>query len=134
LVNSRCILPNGGYYNDLKMDNDFNNTDSSKSFLWRGLGSLYFLKNKYLLAGSFFLVWMIFFNEKDLISEFKRKAKLKELQKSEQHLSETIKETKFELSQLKTNAQTIEKYAREKYLMKKDNEDLFIISPGDANK
>jgi len=116
------------------MNNDFNNTDSSKSFLWRGLGRLYFLKNKYLLAGSFFLVWMIFFNEKDLISEFKRKAKLKELQKSEQHLSETIKETKFELSQLKTNAQTIEKYAREKYLMKKDNEDLFIISPGDANK
>ncbi len=83
---------------------------------------------------SFFLVWMFFFNEKDLISEFKRKAKLNDLQKSEQHLSETIKETKFELSQLKTNAQTIEKYAREKYLMKKDNEDLFIISPEDANK
>jgi cell division protein DivIC len=116
------------------MEKDFNNTGSSKSFLWKGLGSLYFLRNKYLLAGSFFLVWMIFFNEKDLISEFKRKAKLRELQKSEQHLSETIKETKFELSQLKTNAQTIEKYAREKYLMKKDNEDLFVISPEDANK
>lgn len=116
------------------MENDFNNTGSSKSLFWRGLGRLYFLRNKYLLAGSFFLVWMIFFNEKDLISEFKRKIKLKELQKSEQHLSETIKETKFELSQLKTNAHTIEKYAREKYLMKKDNEDLFVISPEDANK
>jgi len=77
---------------------------------------------------------MIFFNEKDLISEFKRKAKLKDLQKSEQRLSEIIKETKFELSQLKTNAQTIEKYAREKYLMKKDNEDLFVISPVGPNK
>ncbi len=91
-------------------------------------------KNKYLLAGSFFLVWMFFFNEKDLISEFKRKDKLKALQKSEQQLSETIKDTKQELSQLKTNAQTIEKYAREKYLMKKDNEDLFIISSGETNK
>jgi len=86
------------------------------------------------LAGVFFLVWMFFFNEKDLISEFKRKEKLKELQKSEKHLSEIIKETKQELGQLKTNAQTIEKYAREKYLMKKDNEDLFIISEKDANK
>ena len=87
-----------------------------------------FLKNKYLLTGAFFLVWMFFFNEKDLISEFKRKAKFKELQKSEQHLTEIIKETSLELSQLKTNAQTIEKYAREKYLMKKDNEDLYIIA------
>ena len=118
----------------LTMEKDLNTTDSSKSFFLRGLRSLYFLKNKYLLAGSFFLVWMFFFNEKDLISEFKRKAKLKELQKSEEHLSETIKETKYELSQLKTNAQTIEKYAREKYLMKKDNEDLFVISLEDANK
>ncbi len=118
----------------LTMEKDLNTTDSSKSLFLRGLRSLYFLKNKYLLAGSFFLVWMFFFNEKDLISEFKRKAKLKELQKSEEHLSETIKETKYELSQLKTNAQTIEKYAREKYLMKKDNEDLFVISLEDANK
>jgi len=91
-------------------------------------------KNKYLLAGVSFLVWMLFFNEKDLFSELKKKDKLKELQKSEKHLSKIIKETKQELGQLKTNAQTIEKYAREKYLMKKDNEDLFIISAKDANK
>ncbi len=86
------------------------------------------------MAGVSFLVWMLFFNEKDLFSELKKKDKLKELQKSEKHLSKIIKETKQELGQLKTNAQTIEKYAREKYLMKKDNEDLFIISAKDANK
>ncbi len=95
---------------------------------------IFVFKNKYLLAATFFLVWMFFFNEKDLISEFKRKDKLNALQKSEQQLSETIKDTKLELSQLNTNAQTIEKYAREKYLMKKDNEDLFIISSGETNK
>ena len=101
--------------------------------LWRSVARL-FLKNKYLLTGSFFLVWMLFFNDKDLISEFKRKEKLKELQQSEEHLGATISETKQELSQLKTNAQTIEKYAREKYLMKKDNEDLFIFPAREANK
>ena len=94
----------------------------------KALRRLLFLKNKFLLAAAFFLVWMLFFNEKDLFSELKKKNKLKELQKSEAHLSETIKETKEELSQLKSNARTIEKYAREKYLMKKDNEDLFILS------
>ena len=116
------------------MEKDLNITDSPKSFLKKGLGGLSFLKNKFLLAGSFFLVWMLFFNEKDLVTEIKRRDKLKELQKSEEHLSELIKDTKKELGQLKTNAQTIEKYAREKYLMKKDNEDLFIIASNDANK
>jgi len=86
------------------------------------------LKNKYLLAGCFFIVWMFFFDPKDWGLAVDKSLKLKELQKSEEHLTKTIKETKEELDQLKTNAQTIEKYAREKYLMKKENEDLFIIA------
>ncbi len=88
----------------------------------------FWLKNKYLLAGCFFIVWMVFFDPKDWGLAVDKSLKLKELQKSEEHLTKTIKETKEELYQLKTNAQTIEKYAREKYLMKKDNEDLFIMS------
>jgi len=71
---------------------------------------------------------MFFFDPKDIHSDLSRREKLKELQKSEQHLTQQITETKAELKQLETNAQTIEKYAREKYLMKKDNEDLFIVS------
>lgn len=92
------------------------------------------LTNKYLLAGSFFLAWMLFFDLKDWSNEYKRTSRFHELQKSEQHLSGLITETKQELGLLKTNAQTIEKYAREKYLMKKDNEDLFIFSGINAGK
>lgn len=88
-----------------------------------------FLKNKYFLTGSFFIIWITFFNMKDLATDFSRRLKLKELQKSEQHLINEIAATRNELGQLKANAQTIEKYAREKYLMKKDNEDLFILNP-----
>src|SRR4051812_37020046 len=87
------------------------------------------LKNKYLIAGLAFLAWMFWFDPKDIPSDLARRAKYRELQKSEKHLSELIADTKNELTQLKTNAQTIEKYAREKYLMKKDNEDLFVIAP-----
>ena len=86
------------------------------------------LKNKYLLSGCFFIVWMFFFDPKDWGLAYDKHEKLKELQKSEQHLTGIIADTRQELGQLKTNAQTIEKYAREKYLMKKDNEDLFIVS------
>ncbi len=86
------------------------------------------LKNKYLIAGVFFAVWMFWFDPKDIRSDFARRDKYKELQQSEKHLNSLISATKLELNQLKTNAQTIEKYAREKYLMKKDNEDLFVFS------
>ena len=117
------------------MENNFNDTGSSKAPIKvGGFGRFSWLKNKYLLAGSFFIVWMFFFDPKDWGVAFEKNAKLKELQNSELHLSNTIQETKEELSQLKTNAQTIEKYAREKYLMKKDNEDLFIISSPTTTK
>ena len=86
------------------------------------------LKNKYVHAAVFFIVWMFFFDPKDWGVAFDKNAKLKSLQQTEGHLSAVIKVTKQELEQLKTNAGTIEKYAREKYLMKKDNEDLFIVT------
>lgn len=85
------------------------------------------LKNKYLLAGAFFLVWMSFFDPKDIASNVEHRAKFRELQSSKKHLTQLIAETEGELDQLKTNAQSIEKYARENYLMKKDNEDLFVV-------
>ena len=80
-------------------------------------GVFSFIKNKYLIAAACFLVWMTFFDPKDwgLISG--RREKLHELQKSEQRLDQQIAETRNELNLLKTNAQTIETYAREKYLM-----------------
>ena len=86
------------------------------------------LKNKYFIASAIFLVWMMFFDLKDwgLISA--RKEKLRDLEKSEKHLSSLIAETQKELNLLKTSALTIERYARENYLMKKDNEDVFIVN------
>ena len=92
------------------------------------------VKNKYLLTGVFFIVWMLFFDPKDILSDMERREKLNELEKSEQHLKNLISESGTELDQLKNNAQSLEKYAREKYMMKKDNEDLFIIAPASENK
>ena len=77
---------------------------------------------------------MLFFDFKDVLSAFERRDKLNELQNSEQHLKQLITESNTELNLLKNNAQSIEKYAREKYLMKKDNEDLFIVSTVSQNK
>lgn len=96
-------------------------------------GTFSIIKNKYFLAIALFLIWMIFFDPKDWRLISARSNKLTELEKSEKHLDNLIKDTRIELDLLKTNAQTIEKYAREKYYMKKDNEDLFIVQ-SEVNK
>lgn len=93
-----------------------------------------FLKNKYLIAGVFFLVWIFFFDPKDIPSSINRIETYKKLQQTELNLNKKIAETRKDLDLLKTNPQTIEKYARENYMMKKDNEDLFIIAPPQESK
>ncbi len=87
-----------------------------------------FFTDKYLITGIAFAVWMLFFDRNDITLQLKRVHELKKLKESEKVMDKQITDTKQELSQLKTNPETLEKYAREKYLMKKDNEDLFIIT------
>jgi len=86
------------------------------------------LKNKYLLTLAGFVVWMLFFDDRDFyVTCFKQRQELADLRKSKQYYEQQIADTRKELDQLKINVFTIEKYAREKYLMKRDNEDLFVI-------
>ncbi|GGB09224.1 FtsB family cell division protein [Puia dinghuensis] len=86
------------------------------------------LPNKYLLTAVGFTVWILFFDTRDFItSHFRERGELQKLEKSKRYYEQQIAATKQELDQLKTNPAVLEKYAREKYLMKRDNEDLFIL-------
>jgi cell division protein FtsB len=84
--------------------------------------------NKYLITGIAFAVWMMFFDRNDLPLQIRRILDLNKLKQSEKNMALQISNTQKELDLLKTNPETLEKYAREKYLMKKDNEDLYIIT------
>lgn len=84
--------------------------------------------NKYLITGITFAIWMLFFDKNDLSLQLKRVNELHKLQESEKVMDNQIADTKHELKLLKTNPETLEKYAREKFMMKKDNEDLYIIT------
>ncbi len=84
--------------------------------------------NKYLITGMCFAIWMLFFDRNDLSLQLKRVNELHKLQESEKVMDNQIADTKHELKLLKTNPETLEKYAREKFMMKKDNEDLYIIT------
>lgn len=81
-----------------------------------------------MLTATGFAVWMLFFDSRDFItSHFREKGELNRLQQSKKYYEQQIAATKQELEQLKSNPAILEKYAREKYLMKRDNEDLFVI-------
>jgi cell division protein DivIC len=86
-----------------------------------------FLRNKFFIAALGFSAWLLFFDKNDFFAQRERKQELKALQESKRHyLSEIKKEREF-AENLKNDPATIEKFAREKYGMKRDNEDLFLI-------
>lgn len=86
------------------------------------------LKNKYVLTLGAFLVWMIFFDDRDVITtHFKHRNELKRLEEGKAYYQQEISKTRADLQELKSDPAILEKYAREKYRMKRDNEDLFII-------
>jgi cell division protein DivIC len=86
------------------------------------------LKNKYFLAFVAFVVWMIFFDTNSLKRQRILNARIGEIKGMRTfYISEIAKNNK-EIYELDSNPETIEKYAREKYLMKKDSEDVFIVT------
>ncbi len=91
------------------------------------------LKNKYLIAIAVFAVIMLFLDKNDLYTQVARNKELKDLQQSKKHYTQEISELKAIKTNLEKDPRTIEKYARENYFMKKDNEDVFIIPEKPVN-
>jgi len=84
-------------------------------------------RNFYIVTGVCFLFWMTFLDSNDFISRFKMGAKLRSLENEKEYYKEKIADVEKDRSELMTNKELLEKFAREKYLMKKEKEDLFII-------
>ncbi len=91
-------------------------------------------KNKYAIALLAFIVWMIFFDRNDCISQFSAKKKLNKLEKDRIYYVEEVKKNEEDMKNLMTNPKNLEKFGREKYLMKKDNEEVFVIVKEDKEK
>ncbi|TAH01259.1 MAG: septum formation initiator family protein [Sphingobacteriales bacterium] len=84
-------------------------------------------KNKYLITGSVFLVWMLFFDRNDLASQLDYRDDVNKLKAEKEFYIKEIAQVEKDLTELTTDQQKLEKFAREKYLMKKDNEDVFVV-------
>jgi cell division protein FtsB len=85
------------------------------------------LKNKYLLTVIALGVWVIFFDKNDLRTELELRKDVKKLEEERNYFAKEIDNITSDIKELYTNPKTLEKFAREKYLMKRDNEDIFVI-------
>jgi cell division protein DivIC len=86
------------------------------------------LKNKYLLATFVFMVLILFLGRNDLFTQLSRQKELQQLNQSKEHYNQLIELERKELEGLEKNPASLEKTAREKYYMKKDGEEIFIVS------
>jgi len=86
-----------------------------------------FLRNKYILAIIIFLLWIILLDANNLIDRIKQMNQLRKLEKEKEYYTKKIEEEREKLNRLRTDDGYLEKFAREQYLMKKKDEDLFIV-------
>lgn len=85
------------------------------------------LRNKYVFTSLLFLLWLLFFDQNNLTDRGKTAREYDQLIEEKNYYLKTIEEDRRRINELKTDADNLEKFAREQYLMKKDNEDIFII-------
>ena len=84
-------------------------------------------RNFYFLTGLFFFVWMAFLDSNKLRARFNLTSKLNSLENEKEYYEEQIKEVEKDRNELFGTRESLEKFAREKYLMKKETEDVFIV-------
>lgn len=84
-------------------------------------------KNKYLLTTVIFFVWLFMFDSNNLLDRIRMVRELNSLNTDREYYMEKAMQDSIRLNELKTDNANLEKFAREQYLMKRDNEDIFVI-------
>jgi len=92
------------------------------------------LFNKYLITTVAFVVWMVFFDSNNMMTRNRIQEKLDLLDQEKQFYLQEIKKDSTLTLQLLTDSTQLEKFARENYLMKRDNEDLFLVIDTTADR
>jgi len=93
------------------------------------------LRNRYILTTVLFLVWIILLDSNNLLARIKDMKELKNLKNDREYFSKKIESDRRKLRELKTDNDNLEKFAREQYLMKRADEDLYIVlTPSEDRK
>lgn len=85
------------------------------------------LRSRYFLIGFGFAIWIMFFDRNNIVAQFKVQRSMEELVEKKAYFETEIGKVKRDKRDLFSSEASIEKFARERYFMKRDNEDVFII-------
>lgn len=88
---------------------------------------LHYLNNKYAITIIVFGIWMLFFDNNNFIAQVRLNQSLHELEMEKQYYLSEIDKDRQATFELMTDTVTLEKFGREQYLMKRDNEDIYLI-------
>jgi transcription initiation factor IIF auxiliary subunit len=88
---------------------------------------VYIIRHKYLFTFFLFFIWIFFFDKNNLISQIELAKKLHQLKNDKKYYLQQIKTDSIETIELMTNPVNLEKFARERYMMKRDSEDIYLI-------
>jgi cell division protein DivIC len=86
------------------------------------------LKNRYAFSMFAFIIWVSFIDQNDILTQYSYHAELSILEGEKEYFENAIKKTSKELYDLTENPATLEKFARENYFMKKENEEVFVFT------
>jgi cell division protein FtsB len=90
--------------------------------------------NKYTITFVAFIVWMVFFDSDSILTRKLYHNKLNELKQEKHFYLDEIRKDSTLTRKLLTDSLALEKYAREKYLMKRDKEDVYIVADTTAGR
>lgn len=85
------------------------------------------VKNKYLLTLAGLAVWLTFFDRNDIFTQYSLRQEVVKLENERDYYLSEIAINQKSIRELQTNDKSLERFARETYLMKRDNEDVFVI-------
>ena len=85
------------------------------------------INNKYFFTLLIFLVWMLFFDNNNFIAQYKLNSTLSDMEMEKEYYLSEIEKDRQATFELITDTLTLEKFGREQYLMKRDNEDIYLI-------
>ncbi len=83
--------------------------------------------NKYFIVSLAFLLWTLFFDQNDWFSLQQRQRELYGVKGNIKYLNTEILRMNTERTNLLTNSQKLEQYARENYRMKHEGEDVYVV-------
>jgi cell division protein DivIC len=86
-----------------------------------------FFKNKYILTFTVFAVWISFFDQNNLIDRVSDVRKLHQLEKQKEYFAKKIEDDTRRMKELLSDKDDLEKFAREQYLMKKKDEEVYVV-------